>query len=683
MRELHSLLRRQLKKCGLTSLDELPPAWRALLAAVDDAYRQSDVDRRMLERSLDLSSEELLAANDDMRALFDASPDLFVRLAADGTILDYRGGSSAVSFLPGGAAVGTRIQEVAPESVGARFREAIARVRRDDATVEIEYGFADGGRQRRFEARLLPLRNRQIMVIVRDITEAHRAAEALRRSEQRRRLHFQQTPLAAIEWNVDFQVVEWNPAAERIFGYRREETLGRHAWELIMPPATCTPGTDFARNPMVQTGDNPITVENRTKSGQRIVCEWYNTLLVDGAGAVVGMASLAHDVSERTRLKERLEQAQRMEAIGRLAGGIAHDFNNLLTTIIGACDLGLARLERGMPLADELHDVRRAGERAADLVKQLLAFSRQQVLEPKIMDLNQVVAEVEKMLSRLIGEDVELVTRRAASLGRIRADPGQIEQVLVNLMVNARDAMPDGGRLSIETANVELTAADELPDYVQPGSYVRLRVADTGVGIDDETRKHIFEPFFTTKEKGKGTGLGLAMAYGIVKQSEGYILVDSEPGRGTTFDLYFPRRYEEQPESDATRPEGTQEGRGTVLLVEDDDAVRDVVTRSLEISGYTVLPAADAEKALELAGRHAGAVDLLLTDWMLPGMKGDQLARAMRRQRPGIKVLFMSGYAEDAYARKGVLEPGTVVLKKPITPSVLTSTVHQALSGGP
>jgi two-component system, cell cycle sensor histidine kinase and response regulator CckA len=384
---------------------------------------------------------------------------------------------------------------------------------------------------------------------------------------------------------------------------------------------------------------------------------------------------------ELTQTQGQLEQAQKMDAIGRLAGGVAHDFNNLLTVILGRTDILLKPLKAEDPMRRGIELIQRTAGRAADLTRQLLAFSRKQVLEAVVLDLNVVTAEMYDMLSRLIGEDIALVTTPTPGLGRVKADRGQIEQVVMNLAINARDAMPQGGHLIVETANVDLDA-----DYVRrhvgarPGPHVMLAVSDSGLGIPREIQAHIFEPFFTTKEQGKGTGLGLATVYGIVKQSGGYIEVDSAPERGTTFRIYLPRIDAEAPGPDrAARPATPAGGTETILLVEDEDGVRELARDILRTSGYTVLEARNGPEALLLCERHQGPLDLLLTDVVMPRMSGRELAERLAPLRPDLNVLYMSGYTDDAVIRHGVLGAGTAFLQKPFTPTVLVQRVRETL----
>jgi len=394
------------------------------------------------------------------------------------------------------------------------------------------------------------------------------------------------------------------------------------------------------------------------------------------------------DVTDRKRaeaalraLEEQQRQAQKMEAIGRLASGVAHDFNNLLTAILGSTDLLLEELPADHSGRLEAEETRKAALRAADLTRQLLAFSRQQVLAPQVLDINDVVTNVDTMLRRVIGEHVEVRTVQAPDLGAVRADPGQLEQVLLNLAVNARDAMPRGGRLTIETANADLDdtyAAQHAA--VAPGRYVMFAVSDTGTGMDAETQTRLFEPFFTTKEKGKGTGLGLATVYGIVKQSGGHIWVYSEPGQGTTMKVYLPRVEEAiEPITAPARPSGPLRGSETILIVEDQDEVRNLTRRLLEARGYRVLVAASGADALRIADQEAGRIDLLLTDVIMPGMSGREVALLLGPAHPHMRVLFVSGYTDDSIVHHGVLDPGVAFLQKPFTSQTLAQKVREVL----
>ena len=392
-------------------------------------------------------------------------------------------------------------------------------------------------------------------------------------------------------------------------------------------------------------------------------------------------ADLERTLEALQRSEDQLRQAQKLEALGRLAGGIAHDFNNLLTAILGYGSLVRGRLGPDSPSMRDLEEILRAADRAARLTRQLLAFSRQQVLEPRVLDLNAVVTDLDRMLRRLIGEDIDLVTAPAEGLGRIKADPGQLEQVLLNLIVNSRDAMPGGGKLTIETADVDL---DEGPARaradVAPGHYVMLAVSDTGCGMSPEVRARMFEPFFTTREMGRGTGLGLSTVHGIVKQSDGHIEVYSEPGRGTTIKIYFPRAEEplevlERPSPAATRIEGTE----TILLVEDEEMIRRMLTQSLELLGYAVIEACDGSEAIAACEWRDRPVDLLITDVIMPLMNGPELVQRIAAIRPDLRVLFMSGYTDRALIHQGLRRSGTAFLQKPFTPEALARKIREIL----
>jgi nitrogen-specific signal transduction histidine kinase/CheY-like chemotaxis protein len=400
-------------------------------------------------------------------------------------------------------------------------------------------------------------------------------------------------------------------------------------------------------------------------------------------GQVEYISTVAHDLRDRKQLEAQLLQAQKMESIGRLAGGVAHDFNNMLTAIIGYTELAKSQLPQEHPVQQDLDNVHDAARRSAGLTRQLLAFARKQVITPRAVDLNDLISRIDTMLNRLLGEDIRLVMKLKTGLAPVLIDAGQFEQVLMNLAVNARDAMPNGGTLSIETADVSV---DEAWCQQHPGAtageYGLVRVTDTGVGMSREVMAHLFEPFFTTKPSGEGTGLGLAMCYGIVKQSGGTIWVSSEPGRGTTFEIYLPRYRGAASAADGTRRAATpvgNTGRETILLVEDEAVVRDLAYRALSARGYQIVTAVDGPDALEIARNYQGAIDLVLSDVVMPHMGAAELAAKLRQHRPGVRILFMSGYSESAVHGHGVIEAGAGLIEKPFTPESLARQVRDAL----
>jgi PAS domain S-box-containing protein len=518
--------------------------------------------------------------------------------------------------------------------------------------------------------------------ILRDVTGRKRMEAEIRESEERYRLLFERNLAGVYRSTPEGRLLECNRAYAQMMGYASPAE------------AMAQPGTAFHPNPearqrfleRLRREGSLVNFENqaRRKDGSLVwVVENVSLLPLDEDGGEVLLGTV-FDMTERRRLEEQLLQSQKMEAVGRLAGGIAHDFNNLLTAVSGYSELLLRELPEGDPRRESADEIRKAGGRAAALTQQLLAFSRRQVLEPRVLDLNAVISGMERMLRRVIGEDVELITALQPELWRAKADPGQIEQAILNLVVNARDAMPRGGRLTVETANVEL---DEkfAGRYatVEPGPHVMLAVSDTGIGMDAELQARLFEPFFTTKEHGKGTGLGLSTTYGIVKQSGGSIWVYSEPGHGTTFKIYLPRCEEPLEDLPAAPPaREAAPGTETVLLVEDEPEVRRLVEKLLRLKGYRVLSAGSPADAVAIARRHEDAIDLLLTDVIMPGMNGRELARLLAEGRPDMRVLYMSGYADAAMNQHGILPPGTAFLSKPFTPEVLARKVREVLDGG-
>jgi signal transduction histidine kinase/CheY-like chemotaxis protein len=597
---LHSLLRRQLKR--FFPDQPVPTELQPMLEAVNQAYQQFDNDRSMLERSLDLSSQELLQANGELRALVSAFPDHIVRLRPNGVIIDIKGAPSEQSrrWLPGHDYLETLDVRARPAVLDALHRVVTERAA---VNIELEAG-SDSATPRFYEARLLPLEDAQVLMILRDVTERHYGEKQLRAS---------QMALHEAHRDLERRVEERTAALGRANDELRREMADRQAAE-----------------------------------------------------------------SARSQLEEQLRHAQKMEAIGRLSGGIAHDFNNLLTAIRGYSELLLKELQNSPLLRADVEEIFNAADRAATLTGQLLAFSRRQILSPEIVVLNQRVTDMSRMLDRLIGEHIGIDLRLASDLWSVRADAAQLEQVLVNLALNARDAMPEGGRLAIETANREITAQEAQVLDIARGAFVELRVRDTGVGIPLEVQGRIFEPFFTTKPKGAGTGLGLSMVYGFVRQSGGAVSVDSAPGRGSTFSLLLPRTddTDRTPTPKNLLPQ-TERGSGTVLIAEDERALRRLSATVLGQAGYRTFEAADGQQALDLFTAHAHEIVVVVTDVVMPRMGGIELAKRLRQTQPNVPILFVTGYVEQSDALHESAA-GTPVLLKPFSPEALLRAVSAA-----
>ncbi len=544
----------------------------------------------------------------------------------------------------------------------------VAAKRKDGTTFPIELSVSE---------LLLPGR-RMFTGIIRDITGRRQADERLRQANEALGAVIQTSPLAIFTMDLEGNVGTWNAAAERIFGWTEAEVVGRPL--PIVPEAEWPVLLESIER--VKRSDDLRGHERRRlrKDGTLIDVSIWSSALRNREGQVCALINVLADVTERKRLEGQLQEAQKMEAVGRLAGGVAHDFNNALTIITGYARMLHDRLSPAGSAA-EVEEILRSAEHAAALTNQLLVFSRRHVIHPQLLDLNLVVAKLDRMLRRIIGEDVELVIVAAPGLSQVRADPGQIEQVIINLAVNARDAMPNGGQLTIETANVELDEAYECAHPgLRPGDYAMLAVSDTGQGIDPQIQARLFEPFFTTKDQ--GTGLGLTTVYSIVKQGGGGVCVYSEVSKGTTFKVYLPRaRAAREEPAERTDVQVATSGAETVLLVEDEAGVRRLVREILKSQGYSVLEAHDARDALRLSEQHPEAIHLLLTDVVMPSMSGRDLADRVAALRPGLKVLYMSGYTGSVMVNHGVLAFGTAFLQKPFTPSQLSRKVREVLDG--
>jgi two-component system cell cycle sensor histidine kinase/response regulator CckA len=544
-------------------------------------------------------------------------------------------------------------------------------------------GQVDGGQLRRI-LRYAVERHKMQSDLQAEIDRRARVQQALELSEERYRLLLETAPMGIVITNERGRVVQANAEALRIFGYVRRELIGQTI-DMLLPDRSCHAHEEqlsgYMKEPRVRPMGLGLELFARRKDGTEFPAEISLAPLATEEGTLVSATVV--DITARKKMEEQLRIAQRMEAIGNLAGGVAHDFNNLLAVILGCSDVVLDTLAPEHPAAKKVEMIRKAGASGAELTRQLLAFSQQQMLRPRVLDLKEIVERTELLLRHLLGENIALTISLEASLGCVKADPGQVEQVLLNLAVNSRDAMPQGGRLKIAAHNCELDDSyKDEQEAVIPGRYVMLAVEDTGCGMDRETQSRIFEPFFTTKEIGKGTGLGLATVYGIVKQSGGCIRVDSEPGKGSNFKVYLPRVQEtaepsKREESEATLLRGCE----TILLAEDSASLREVAGQYLESLGYTVLGATSGTEALERAKDFQGPIHLLLTDVVMPEMSGTELAVHMAGLRPGIKVIFTSGYTDDTILRQGELDPGVVFIQKPYRPKALVRKIREVLGG--
>jgi PAS domain S-box-containing protein len=515
-----------------------------------------------------------------------------------------------------------------------------------------------------------------------DISERNRAEAALRESEQKYRDFIENATFGIYRSSLQGDFLDVNPKLVSMLGYGSTEDLLSFNLEhdIYENPAE---RASAVRTYQSNGRSNGVEVNWKKKDGKTITVRLCGRVVRSPDGQIKHFEVIAEDVTEKRTLEEQVRQAQKMEAMGRLAGGISHDFNNLLGVMIGYSDLALSSSSLDETSRHQLEQIKKAGHRAASLTRQLLAFSRKQVLTPRIIDLNSAVSETSKMLLRLLGEDIELITRLGTDLGHVKADPTQIEQVIMNLAINARDAMPEGGKLIIETTNTELDlgCAQRKHSDAQPGKYVLLSVSDTGIGMDKATQGRIFEPFFTTKARGKGTGLGLATVYGIIRQSGGYIWVYSEVGKGTAFKVFIPRVDEKLSEvhPEVSIPMGSGSGSGTILLVEDEDALRELSHRLLESLGYSVIEAANGADAIRIAAQSVDPIRLLVTDVVMPGMSGRELAESLVARHSQLKVLYVSGHTDDVIVHYSILKPGVAFLQKPFTRDGLARKIQEAL----
>ncbi len=619
-------------------------------------------------------------------AIVESSGDAIIGQKPDGTILSWNKGAETMYGYTAEEAQGRNISLILPADRIDETKEICGRVMKGEPIPSYETV------RKRKDGTLMDVSIKVsrildssgqvigVSVIGRDISDFKRTE----RARARLALAVEHTAEGVVITETDGTITYVNPAFEEITGYRREEVMGQNP--RLLKSGRQAPEVYQAMWATLGRGQAwSGSLINKRKDGTFYEAEAVISPVRDETGQLINYVAVERDVTHERHLEEQLRQAQKMEAVGQLAGGIAHDFNNLLTIITGYGQLLLEDLELNDPRRLKMAEINKAANRAVVLTRQLLAFGRRQMLVFEVLDLNDVLSNMEQMLHRLISEDIELVIVQGESLGRARTDRGQIEQVILNLALNARDAMPGGGRLTIATSNVELAGEHALTHpEVMPGSYVTLTVSDNGCGISQEAQARIFEPFFTTKEKGKGTGLGLSTVYGIVRQSEGYVFVYSEPGQGTDFRIYLPRVKEQSdvpflPEKGAgASPQGSE----TILLVEDEEAVRLLVKDILEGLGYKILVATCGDEAIALCKEHATTIPLLLTDLVMPGMSGRELADCLKFLYPDMKLLYMSGYTDDSILRRGTLGVGEAFIGKPFTPQAIARKVRDTLDAG-
>jgi two-component system cell cycle sensor histidine kinase/response regulator CckA len=619
-----------------------------------------------------------------LAAIVESSDDAIVATTLHGIITDWNPGAERMLGFQRGEMIGQPISRILPpDRLGEPSRSLQRLIAGDQVDRHETVRVGKDGEQIHVSMAISPLRDTQGKVIgdsaiFRDISERRRMEDALRRSEAGLRSLVDNAPYGILRTKPDGRIVQANPAMVRMLGYGSEQDMLalNMAKDVYRRPEQRAEATAWTSK---QESVHGVELEWKRKDGSMFAVRCDTHVVMDREGYLEFLETFVEDVTERREMEVQLRQGQKMEAVGRLAGGIAHDFNNLLGVISGYAELASEQIDPASEVCNSVVQIRKAADRASSLTGQLLAFSRQQVLETKVLNLNIIVEDMIKMLTRLLGEDVELHVSLDPALGAVKADQGQIEQVIMNLAVNARDAMPGGGDLAIQTGRVRFDSEMALkhPPMI-PGDYVLLSVSDTGTGMDKQTQVHIFEPFFTTKERGRGTGLGLATVYGFVKQIGGYVWVESEPGVGSTFAIYLPATCEAAPQVvPVTAVAASGRGAGTVLLVEDEESLRTLTRSILEQNGYAVLEACNGAEAMEIARENSGPIHLLLTDMVMPGMNGRAVAGKVRQLFPEIRVAYMSGYT--GFSAREAASLDAVIIAKPFTRNILLQKLNEAL----
>ena len=630
------------------------------------------------------AEEELRESEDKLQTILESANDLVIQLTPTGFVKYLSPNCERLTGYKPEELIGKHMKKTTPPSEAPKTLKTLKRVLKGEVIRDFAINqIHKDGRIVPTEINITPVRKEGKIVavqgIMRDVSERKQAEEALKASEEKFRSLFEDSRDTIFITSADGIMLDINSAGEELFGYTRSELLGMDVRQLYLDQ---NDRIQFVQE-IIQTGYvRNYEMKFRRKDGEGIECLLTATIKTADDGKTILFQGIISDVTETRKLEEQFRQSQKMEAVGRLAGGVAHDFNNMLSVIIGGSELAMRQLKPYDPSRQKLEEIHKAAERASNLTRQLLAFSRKQTLQPRVLDLNKTISNMDKMLRRIIGEDVELETVINPDLWKVKVDPGQIELVILNLAVNARDAMPKGGQLTIETMNIEL---DEDYTRIHPGTgsglYAMLIISDTGSGMTKEVKEHIFDPFFTTKDAEKGTGLGLSTVYGIIKQSGGNIWVYSEAGKGTTFKIYLPKVLGEEEELQLKKVSAEiPKGSETVLVVEDDEHVRKLAVEMLETQGYKLYEARNGIEAFRVCQQMEKSIDLAVIDVIMPGMSGDELAKLLRKELwPDLKVLFMSGHAENVVAHQGILEPGIPYLQKPLNLISFTQKVREVL----
>jgi two-component system cell cycle sensor histidine kinase/response regulator CckA len=659
---------------GVSAYQTIPGRLAVILDDISERKRAEDGLARRAE-----------TAQARLAAIVASSHDAIFGKDLEGMIQSWNAGAERIYGWSAEEAVGRHVSILAPPERSHESAELVERIRRDGRTISLDTErIRKDGRRIAVSLTLSPIVDAAgtmvgVSTIARDIGERKQAEDQQRAASQYARSLIEASLDPLVTISPEGKITDVNRATEEVTGVPRAAIIGTDFADYFGEPERARAGYLQVLS-AGEVRDYPLVI--RHVSGRTIEVLYNATIYRGPDGKPQGVFAAARDITAQRRLEEQVRQSQKLEGIGRLAGGVAHDFNNLLTAIVGAADFLLEELPEGQPLRQDAADIREAAQKAAVLTRQLLTFSRRQVTQPRILDLNETVTSMDRMLHRLLGENVEFGTVAAPELGCVRIDPGQIEQVILNLVVNARDATPAGGRITIETSHAEV--GEQGPASrggLAPGRYAVLSVRDTGHGMNADVRSHLFEPFFTTKEKGKGTGLGLSTAYGIVKEAGGDIRVRSEPGRGSTFEVYLPR-LDLPAEADEADREAFPRGNETVLLVEDEPMVRRLAARVLRGLGYTVREAPDGVEALRLVAGHTVEVDLVVTDVVMPRLGGRELAARLRAEQPHLAVLFISGYTENVSDLQGLIGAGVEFLQKPFTPASLARSVRSTLEHG-